>query len=763
VNRRAAYVRAVATTVLFVVAALAAPAAPAAATGAGLPVQLWGIEVDRGSAGLLTPERLRQLRRSGTNALIADPSRLSARQLSRVAAAAKRWRLTLVTPAVTVGAAPTGPEDAAAACRTLKQQRAAPCAVAAPSLALAQASAAYEDIDLVVVRLGSAAEVRRVSDSLASSTPAARLVVLPRLLGATRAWRSAIAAAERNLAVDIAVAPIGRRKEATLRRYLDVLRSSRVARTTKRALRGPGRPAGISVVGASGRSVALKWKRTAGKTRTVGFVLYRGTAAVGATRASTATFYGLRCGTNYLLGVGAVDRSGNRSRLFYVSAPTAACGTGQTVPGSPPGGGATPGGPGSSSGSSGAAPGSGHGRTGSPPSSPPPSSPPPSSPPPSAPTGPPGTLPLASVAPWGIDANPCTQALPCASFNRGYRAAASGGVIQIAGGTYPGQIIAEDPSKTGAPVTFEPAAGAVVTVSGMLDVGQDQFLLNAPRNIVLRNLRATNEIRIWSGASGITVENADANNFLIVDASDITIRGGDFGPCRAGPGVSCVSKIAGAQANNIVVEGALFHDISSSDPVLYHVECMFLRSGRNVTIRRNRFRNCEVFDIFLQAQPEIQRFSGITIENNWFDAPLMGDGGRRATALSFSGPGAFDNIGVRYNSFGPGAGIVIGPENVLVNVRVVGNTLQYGSCPRNSGLMFAYNVFVPFSATTGQTPCGSTDKKVASFGYVNPGGFDFHLAPGSPALGAGAPGECPSNDIDGQARSSPCDAGSDER
>jgi hypothetical protein len=757
VNRRAAYVYAVATTA-FVVAALAAPAAPAAATRTGLPVQLWGIEVDRTSVGLLTPERLRQLRRSGTNALIADPSRMSAHQLSRVRAAAKRWRLTLVIPAVAVAPAANGPADAAAACRALKQENGAPCTVTAPSLAFAQASAGFEDIDVVVVRLGSPAEVRRVGDSLASSTPAARLVVLPPLRGATRAWRAAIAAVERNLAVDIAVTPSGARKDATLRRYLNVLRSARVALTTKRAYRGPGRPARVSVIGVSGRSVALRWSRTAGKTRSVGFVLFRSATAVGATRAGSATFYGLRCGTTNLLGVAAVDRRGNRSRVFYVSAPTASCETGQAgygahSPGEGPdplsgslgtGGGAAPG---HGGGAAHPAPGSSAGPAA----------------PPLVPAGPPGTLPFASVAPWGVEANPCTQALPCASFNRAYRAAASGGVVQIAGGTYPGQIITEDPSKTGAPVTFEPAAGALVTVSGMLDVGQDQFLLKAPRNIVLRNLRATNEIRIWSGASGITVENADANNFLIVDASDITIRGGDFGPCVAGPGVSCVSKIAGPLARNIVVEDALFHDISSSNPDLFHIECMFLRSGTNVTIRRNKFRNCEVFDIFLQAQPEVQKFSSISIENNWFDAPLTGDGRRRTTALSFSGPATFENLTVRYNSFASNAGILFDAENVLVNARVVANTLQYGKCSTNAGLTFAYNVFVPFSAFTGQTPCGKTDKKVASFGYVDPGGFDFHLAPGSPALGAGVPGECPSNDIDGQARSSPCDAGSDER
>jgi hypothetical protein len=81
------------------------------------------------------------------------------------------------------------------------------------------------------------------------------------------------------------------------------------------------------------------------------------------------------------------------------------------------------------------------------------------------------------------------------------------------------------------------------------------------------------------------------------------------------------------------------------------------------------------------------------------------------------------------------------------------------------GVTYAYNVFIPFSPYTGTAACGKTDRRVKTFGYVNPDGFDFHLKRGSPAMGRVGAEDCSGTDIDGQLRprGARCDAGSDQR
>ncbi len=102
----------------------------------------------------------------------------------------------------------------------------------------------------------------------------------------------------------------------------------------------------------------------------------------------------------------------------------------------------------------------------------PPRPPPPLPPPPPPPQPPP--LPPASVflSPLGSDANPCTQAQPCRSFNRAYRVAASGAAVEVAAGSYGGETLNPDASKSSAAdVIFRPASGADVTVTGQFACG----------------------------------------------------------------------------------------------------------------------------------------------------------------------------------------------------------------------------------------------------------------------------------------------------
>ena len=44
------------------------------------------------------------------------------------------------------------------------------------------------------------------------------------------------------------------------------------------------------------------------------------------------------------------------------------------------------------------------------------------------------------LSPSGSDSSPCTQSAPCQSFDRAYHVAPPGQIVQIAGGSYGGQL-----------------------------------------------------------------------------------------------------------------------------------------------------------------------------------------------------------------------------------------------------------------------------------------------------------------------------------
>src|SRR5687768_17674383 len=62
------------------------------------------------------------------------------------------------------------------------------------------------------------------------------------------------------------------------------------------------------------------------------------------------------------------------------------------------------------------------------------------------------------IGPGGSDSNPCTAQRPCRSFDRAYRVASPGQVVEVAGGTYPGQGVRVDAAKSSSSdVVFRPA------------------------------------------------------------------------------------------------------------------------------------------------------------------------------------------------------------------------------------------------------------------------------------------------------------------
>ena len=463
----------------------------------------------------------------------------------------------------------------------------------------------------------------------------------------------------------------------------------------------PTAPTALVQTGSTATSITAGWSAATDNVSVAGYALYVAGSQVGTTSGTSYTFSALACGTSYSLGVEAYDAAGNRSARATLGAATAAC-----------------------------AP----------------------SPAPSA-----GTV---YVAPSGSDANPCTQSQPCLSFGRAYKAAAPGATVLVGAGTYPGQEISLDTSKTSAaPVVFEPAGGAV-TVNGTFDFGQEQFDRLGPKGVTVRNMKVT-YLRSWRGSDNLTWENIDAVHFDIFDSTNVVVRGGDYGPCQAPrDDLSCVSRIAGT-SRNVVVEGASIHDVTSTDLVRYHVDGMFIRGGSNIVVRNSKFWGNMITNIRVQEQPCCVN-ANIVIENNWFNAPLQGDGVTpRSDAINIDNP-VVGGVTVQFNSFAENAGpLVVAPAVVK------GNLMQNFGCV--AGVSYSYNVFVPFSPYTGLTPCGATDKKVTTFGYASNaagGSFDYRIA------GAGTGVDfvptataCPPADFEGTPRpqGGACDAGADER
>ena len=150
----------------------------------------------------------------------------------------------------------------------------------------------------------------------------------------------------------------------------------------------PSVPQGMAATATSQTSISISWNASSDNVGVTGYRAYRDATLVGTTSSLTYAFSGLSCGTTYSLGVQAFDAAGNASYLpesILTSATSACSGT-----------------------------------------------PPPPSPPPS------GGAASVFVSSSGSDANACSQAAPCKTFDRAYRVAACGATVSVAGGTLPG-------------------------------------------------------------------------------------------------------------------------------------------------------------------------------------------------------------------------------------------------------------------------------------------------------------------------------------
>jgi hypothetical protein len=368
------------------------------------------------------------------------------------------------------------------------------------------------------------------------------------------------------------------------------------------------------------------------------------------------------------------------------------------------------------------------------------------------------------VAPGGSDANACTLKEPCASLDRAYRAADPGQVVEVEGGTYSPQTLLRDERKTGTGrVVLRPRDNARVQLQG-LGLGRLDDPASGPRNVTLKGMTIAGPagrqrgVAAFAGTRGVILEDIDAANFYLNGVEDFTIRGGDWGPCTAGTeevAAGCAnSKIDGSPLNhNITIEDAVFHDYRIVPGSGAHFECLIVFGGTDITIRRNRFVNCEFYDIFVQHSSTYE-MDGLRIENNWFDTPWNGRTQQnRASAVAFSPRGRpFNDVLVRFNSF-LDSGLHLDEDGEAIpysGFRVVGNIGQstWAACPPS--VRFRANLWIG-------TACHPTDRTATAFPYVRPEkgpAGDYHLSGGAAVdlVKDAGPDAATSEDIDRHTR-----------
>jgi hypothetical protein len=377
----------------------------------------------------------------------------------------------------------------------------------------------------------------------------------------------------------------------------------------------------------------------------------------------------------------------------------------------------------------------------------------------------------------------------------------AGDTVRAKGGSYGAQVITGGNGRAATCVIPEVSGESVIlaslrsattneTADGAQHLRMEGFEVTAP------------DLWIGGDTSNLELRDFDAPNYNVFGAlqtkSNITIKGGDWGPCLADDVASnCNVKLDGT-ISNFVIDGGLYHNIQCSGhdctdctdgtPACdIHLEAIIVFAGTTgLTIRNAKFYDNEFYNIFTGQSgcggivggegsdgcPDNTPIDDVLIENNWFGAPSNGAGGAytRTSAVGFkpSGGVPYTDMLLRFNSFAGNTGISwndAGTSVTYTNVRGTGNLVGDRNC--YASVTYQYNVY------DGALTCSGTGEVAlsAAFPYLDGDSdstFNYALN-GTTSIDNLVPTSvtdgCPATDLEGTVRpqGSNCDAGADER
>lgn len=383
----------------------------------------------------------------------------------------------------------------------------------------------------------------------------------------------------------------------------------------------------------------------------------------------------------------------------------------------------------------------------------------------------------------------------CRSYQRAYTLASKGDIVQVASGSYTGDIRnlgSPKPSTgpgcdvyaadTAGCIWFQPAAGATITYAGGLYVQDADYVrldsidFGSSNIYIGCNAGTGNCVPAGRIIHGVWIDNSNMSQFFFTSTNGMTLTNSTIGPCIANLDASVCDSQIKANGNStpdtpdldfhILIEGNRFHDIYRT-ATNAHVECMLFFDGKFSAVRRNVYQNCGIIDLFLVSfNPH--PMDNVVVENNFFDRPgsnaptSPSNQTSQALLLSAQGP-SMTNILVRNNSFVGGQVVSQVNGGGTVTATLTGNIFgtQLGSCGQTTAGLIITESFEFFNAAG--TTCGTNTSRGDPL-YAAPLAQppDLHIPLGSPAVGKGNPGNCPAVDFDNVARTGVCTAGADQ-
>jgi hypothetical protein len=368
------------------------------------------------------------------------------------------------------------------------------------------------------------------------------------------------------------------------------------------------------------------------------------------------------------------------------------------------------------------------------------------------------------VSSGGSDAGSCSQVAPCRSLARAYVVAKSGETVQVAEGSYTDSSLPLTSGKSAAtPVVFEPAAGASVRFSKLVNV--------EARGVELKDFQFERELYFGETAESDVARDNALHNFEIIAngtkaPSNISIIGGTAGPVADSSDnennlIATNGPETTAVPTKITIEGVLIHEYTKVGSA--HVDCLQIWAGNELVIAGNTFRRCAVFDIFLQSLPNGSAGTprNVTIQNNFLEKTIEGFYSIFLPRHNEGNQEHFENVVIRNNS--ATQGISADPRAKYTNVKFDGNiapsVVFWNEATEvneaePAGVESDYNVFYG----AGAKKIGAHDQTAAA-GFVSESTMNLNLAAGAVAIKHGNPNDFPTTDINGNTRPNPPDAG----